>query len=346
MKEAPFSRAVRREFEEIIVHTGQHYDENMSRIFFEDMGIPKPKYNLNIGSGMHGLQTARILEGVEGILLLEKPDYVVVFGDTNSTLAGALAAVKLHIPVGHIEAGLRSFNRRMPEEINRIMTDSISSQLFCPTGNAADLLAREGIVKNVHVAGDVMYDAIRHFLPLASEKSKILQTLRLNPGEFNLLTIHRAENTDDPERLKSIFRGVAASTLPVIFPRHPRLKAMLEAPDFHDFIKGISCLHIIEPVGFLDMLMLESAAFKILTDSGGVQKEAFFMKKPCITLRDETEWTETVEEGYNRVCGADEQKITDAVRDFHPQHEPAIRFGDGHAAEKMATLIDHFLSKS
>jgi len=343
IKEAPVALALRKDFKEMIIHTGQHYDRNMSRVFFEDMAIPEPDYNLNIGSGPHGEQTGRMLAGIEDVLIKEKPDYVLVYGDTNSTIAGALAAVKLQIPVGHIEAGLRSFNRSMPEEINRIATDRIADHLFCPTEHAVSLLSKEGMTKNAFLTGDVMYDACLHFLPLSDKKSDIVHTLGLTGKEYLLLTIHRPSNTDDPGTFLSILEAVAESPWPVVFPRHPRTKMVMENAEIQQIISKTKHLKIIEPVGFLDMLQLENHALKILTDSGGVQKEAFFLGKPCITLRTETEWVETVKAGYNMITGADPEKISRAIRSFEPSHERKNFYGDGHAAEKITEHIKKVL---
>lgn len=339
IKEAPVALALRENFKEIIIHTGQHYDRNMSRVFFEDMAIPEPDYNLNIGSGLHGEQTGRMLAGIEEVLIKEKPDYVLVYGDTNSTIAGALAAVKLQIPVGHIEAGLRSFNRSMPEEINRIATDRIADHLFCPTEHAVSLLSKEGMTANAYLTGDVMYDACLHFLPLSEQKSDILHTLGLTEKEYLLLTIHRPSNTDNPETFLSILKAVAESPWSVVFPRHPRTKNVMKNPAVQRILLKAKHLKVIEPVGFLDMLQLENHALKILTDSGGVQKEAFFMGKPCITLRTETEWVETVEAGYNVITGADPEKIVRAIHSFHPKHTREPYYGDGQAARKITEQI-------
>lgn len=343
IKEAPVSKALRHYFQEIIVHTGQHYDANMSRIFFDDMAIPRPDYELSTGSGSHARMTGEMMVRLEEVILKENPDYVVVFGDTNSTIAGALTAVKMHIPVGHIEAGLRSFNRIMPEEINRIVTDKISTQLFCPTQTAINLLHREGISNGVFLAGDVMFDAMRQFLPVAQRQSQIKRHLALDSDRYHLLTIHRAENSNNLDRLKSIFKGLAVSEIPIIFPRHPRMKTVLAEPELAEIVASMKQLRIIEPVGFLDMVSLEHAAEKILTDSGGVQKEAFFLQKPCITLRTETEWTETVIDGYNIVVGTNSKHIADAIINFIPDHQPGSYFGDGHAAEKIAEIIREYL---
>lgn len=343
IKEAPVALALRKSFKEIIIHTGQHYDRNMSRIFFEDMAIPEPDYHLNIGSGPHGEQTGRMLAGIEEVLIKEKPDYVLVYGDTNSTIAGALAAVKLQIPVGHIEAGLRSFNRSMPEEINRIATDRIADHLFCPTEHAVSLLNKEGMKDHVFLTGDVMYDACLHFLPLSEQKSNIVHSLGLSRKEYLLLTIHRPSNTDDPETFLSILKAVSESSWPVVFPRHPRTKNMMKNPEIRHILSKAKHLKIIEPVGFLDMLQLENHALKILTDSGGVQKEAFFLGKPCITLRTETEWVETVKAGYNVITGAKPEEIVRAIHSFHPNHEREQYYGDGRASQKITEFIKRVL---
>ncbi|MDD3807334.1 MAG: UDP-N-acetylglucosamine 2-epimerase (non-hydrolyzing) [Candidatus Marinimicrobia bacterium] len=339
IKEAPMSMALRKNFNELIIHTGQHYDENMSYVFFEDMEIPQPDYNLNIGSGLHGEQTGRMLAAIEEVLIKEKPDYVLVYGDTNSTLAGALAAVKLQIPVGHIEAGLRSFNRNMPEEINRIATDRIADHLFCPSKHAVSLLKNEGIEKNVFLTGDVMYDACLHFLPIAEKKSTILESLGLTHEQYLLLTIHRPSNTDDTHAFMSIMKGIADSPWPIVFPRHPRTKKVIQNTAVQKMLSEMPHLKIIESVGFLDMLYLEHHARKILTDSGGVQKEAYFLGKPCITLRTETEWVETVKAGYNVITDNDPEKIRQAIHVFDPTHPQENFYGDGNAAEKITESI-------
>jgi len=295
---------------EDIIHTGQHYDENMSDIFFKQMQIPEPSVNLHAGTGMHGEMTGRMLAQIECEVLKRKPDWVLVYGDTNSTLAGALAAAKLQVPVIHVEAGLRSFNKQMPEEINRILTDHISTLLFCPTHAAVTNLAAENIVQGVHHVGDVMYDAALMFGRIAEDSSTILTTHQLSPKQYLLATVHRPENTDDPVRLRSIMDalGNLARTYPMVFPAHPRTRKKLD-----DLSVAISGLKIIEPVSFLDMVQLEKNALCVLTDSGGVQKEAYFHGVPCVTLRDETEWVETVCAGWNQVVGADTGRIGDAV---------------------------------
>nr|WP_294858265.1 UDP-N-acetylglucosamine 2-epimerase (non-hydrolyzing) [uncultured Fluviicola sp.] len=325
-------------FDEILVHTGQHYDANMSDVFFNELGIPKPSHHLTIGSGSHGAMTGAMLTAIETVLLEEKPDFVMVYGDTNSTLAGALAASKLLIPVIHVEAGLRSFNKAMPEEQNRILTDHISDILFAPTQTAIQNLKNEGIVKGVHLVGDVMYDGILHFTEIAKKKSTILSDLDLPEKQFILCTIHRAENTNNRERLKAIFNGLNAAKELIVLPLHPRTRKYIAE-------YGISIaehIRLIDPVGYLDMIRLESAAKKIVTDSGGVQKEAFFLEVPCVTLRDETEWIETVENGWNVMVGTDEKKIVEAILNFKPDSIPQKHFGSGNAAQMMIEKIKEY----
>ena len=303
IKAAAVSRVLRATpgVREVLVHTGQHYDDNMSRVFFEELEIPEPDYHLGVGSGTHGAQTGRMLEAIEQVLLEEKPDWVLVYGDTNSTLAGALAAVKLHIPVAHVEAGLRSFNRRMPEEINRVLTDHASDLLFAPTEAAVANLRREGIPEErIHCVGDVMYDAALYYGMKAERESRILERLSLTRKGYILATVHRAENTDDHARLRAILQALseAAQEVGVVFPVHPRTRKAMERYGLTDLVRP---LIVIDPVGYLDMVMLEKNARLIVTDSGGVQKEAFFYRVPCVTLREETEWEELVELGWNRL---------------------------------------------
>ena len=339
IKLAPLSKALREAgFKEVIVHTGQHYDDNMSELFFKELEIPEPDYNLGIGSGSHGEQTGRMLIAIEDILLKENPDLVIIYGDTNSTLAGALASSKLHIPLAHIEAGLRSFNKNMPEEINRIVADHLSSLLFAPTETAVENLRREGIEKGVYLVGDIMFDALMHFSKISDAKSKILEALNLKPREYYLATIHRAENTDNWERLKNILEALSSLDKPVIFPVHPRTKKKVEEYNLEFLIEKIQ---VIEPVGYLDMIQLEKNAKAILTDSGGVQKEAFWLRVPCITLRDETEWVETVRYGWNRLVGADKEKILDAVKSISPGEE--VDFINEYAARKICGRIGECL---
>jgi UDP-N-acetylglucosamine 2-epimerase len=340
--------------EEITVHTGQHYDYDMDRIFFEELGLREPKYHLGIGSASHGEQTGRMLQGIEEVLLREGPDVVIVYGDTNSTLAGALAACKLHYPVAHVEAGLRSYNRAMPEEVNRVIVDHVSSFLFCPTENAVNNLRKEGIIDgDVAVArvGDVMYDSVLYNLEIAREKSEILRKLGLRANDqspssvdYALVTLHRAENTDNPQRLRNIFKALdeVGQRMGVIFPLHPRTKKTTEG-------LGIKAtgenLRLIDPVSYFDMLLLESNARVILTDSGGVQKEAFWLGVPCVTLREETEWAETVECGWNRLAGADTRRIINAVHEaLGPKQSPSpgkgkAIYGDGNAGEGIVAML-------
>lgn len=336
IKAAAVSNQFKGKIEEILVHTGQHYDPNMSDVFFEELNIPKPKYHLNIGSGSHGAQTGDMLREIEKVLLNEKPDFVMVYGDTNSTLAGALAASKLLIPVIHIEAGLRSFNKAMPEEQNRILTDHISDLLFVPTQTAVTNLTNEGISQGVYLVGDVMYDGILHFSKIANGKSRILEELGLKENTFVLCTIHRAENTNDSERLKSICKALSSVSHEIILPLHPRTFKYIG-----DY--GIELgknVRVIQPVGYLDMVRLMSTCTKIVTDSGGVQKEAFFLAKPCITMRDQTEWVETIENGWNVLVGADEKQIQDAILNFNPTEKRKDYFGSGNAVELIIKHIE------
>lgn len=314
IKCAPLSRELRKEHEEIIVHTGQHYDPEMSDIFFAELNIPKPDYNLGIGSGNHGAQTGEMLAKIEGVLVNEKPDLVVVFGDTNSTLAGALAAVKLHLPVAHVEAGLRSFDRTMPEEINRVVTDHVSDLLFCPTQTSVDNLAKEGIVNGVHLVGDVMVDALEYNRALAEERSSVLTRLCLDPGNYLVLTVHRPANADSRENMEAILSAVAESGKRTVFPVHPRTRKFLHEYGLWENLP--SSITVTEPLGYLDMICLMSHAEKILTDSGGMQKEAYILGVPCITLRDTTEWVETLEGGWNVLVGAERDSISSQIANY------------------------------
>jgi UDP-GlcNAc3NAcA epimerase len=339
IKAAPLSRALRVDADEVLVHTGQHYDDNMSRTFFDEMEIPRPEYHLEVGSGSHGLQTGLMMERIEKILVDERPDLVLVYGDTNSTLAGALDAAKLVIPLAHVEAGLRSFNRLMPEEINRIVADHCSDLLFCPTRTAVENLTAEGVVQGVHMTGDVMFDAALRFAGLADARSDVIERLSLDKGGYLLCTVHRAENTDDRSRLGGIVRALAECGRTVVFPLHPRTQRMLGEHGLDRVLGGIPTVRLIDPVGYLDMIRLERNAALILTDSGGVQKEAYFYRVPCVTLRSETEWVETVRDGWNRVAGSDPEAILKAMRGFNPPESSNVSFGDGCAAEKIVRLI-------
>ncbi len=342
VKAAVVSKALQHHgLQEIMVHTGQHYDASMSDVFFEELEIPAPAHHLAIGSGGHGAQTGRMLERIEQVILDERPDRVLVYGDTNSTIAGALAASKLHIPVDHVEAGLRSFNRRMPEELNRVVTDHLSSMLFAPTTTAVTNLAKEGIAGDqVVLTGDVMFDATKAAVEIAARHSTVIERLSLIPGEYVLATIHRAENTDDPELLESIFRSLAevSETFPVVLPLHPRTRKALSQANLLDF--ATERLRICEPLGYLDMTKLESSARVIATDSGGVQKEAFFHGVPCVTLRTETEWVELVEMGWNTVCDPRSGDITSIVIEANvPDATEATPYGDGTASRTIARKI-------
>lgn len=335
IKAAPVSRVLRQTHTEILVHTGQHYDENMSAVFFAELDLPQPDVNLGVGSGSHGAQTGAMLAGIEQVLLAEKPDWTLVYGDTNSTLAGALAAAKLHIPVAHVEAGLRSFNRAMPEEINRVLTDHIADLLFCPSQTAVDNLTAEGITHGVHLVGDVMADTLAYAAVRAQTHSDIIQRLGLTEKGFLLATVHRAENTDDPARLRAILDAFAALNEPIVFPLHPRTRNRIESLNLKSEIRNLKS---IAPVGYLDMVRLEQSARMILTDSGGIQKEAYWLGVPCVTMRDESEWVETVQVGWNVVVGADTARIVAAVQEFAPPESHPALYGDGKTAER---IVEH-----
>ncbi|MDL1957537.1 MAG: UDP-N-acetylglucosamine 2-epimerase (non-hydrolyzing) [Candidatus Desulfofervidus auxilii] len=350
----------------LIIHTGQHYDYEMSQVFFEELELKTPNYHLGVGSENHGYQTGEMLKRIEEILISEKPHVVIVYGDTNSTLAGALAAVKLHIPVAHIEAGLRSFNKKMPEEINRILTDHCSDILFCPTKNAVNNLYKEGftnIINNGELinetfinnyslsinhlpivinVGDIMYESVLLYFKLAEKKSNILKKLGLINKKYYLITLHRAENTENTFRFKNIWEAlniIAQMGTKIIFPIHPRTSKLINS--LH--LKAHSNLILIKPVSYLDMLMLEANAQKILTDSGGVQKEAFFFKIPCITLREETEWIETITSGWNILVGADIQKIIKAANSFYGCFNKSLHFyGDAQTSKKIIYILLKF----
>jgi UDP-GlcNAc3NAcA epimerase len=328
VKAAPVSAALAAAgLSEAIVHTGQHFDPSMSDVFFEELSIPKPAHHLGIDSLGHGAMTGRMLEKIEAVMLAEKPLFVLIYGDTNSTLAGALAAAKLHIPVAHVEAGLRSFNRRMPEEINRVVADHVSALLFCPTSTAAKNLLTEGVTEGVHVVGDVMYDTTLTATSRARARSKILDTLGLPPKSYAVATIHRAENTDDPDRFDRVIAWLekAARTAPVVMPTHPRTAKLLKR-------LGVAPtgVRIVEPLGYLDMTWLVHNATGVFTDSGGLQKEAYFHRVPCVTLRDETEWVETIAAGWNRLWTSE---------GVMPLQRDILDYGNGHAAEEIARIL-------
>jgi UDP-GlcNAc3NAcA epimerase len=330
--------------DEKIVHTGQHYDANMSDVFFRQLDIPDPAWHLGIGSGSHGDQTGRMLTAIEKVIAEERPDLVLVYGDTNSTLAGALAAAKLHLPVAHVEAGLRSFNRRMPEEVNRVMSDHLAELLFCPTEQAVENLAREGITRGVHRIGDVMFDSVRHYRARIECEPRATAALGLPRKGFVLATVHRAENTDSPSNLRGIFAAFDAiqERFPVVVALHPRTRRLLAAHG----IRPADGVRLLEPLGYFEMIELEVNARLILTDSGGVQKEAFFAGTPCLTLREETEWVETTQRGANRLCGASTARILEGFR-LHEEGAAAADFsgapyGDGDAAGRILAELVRF----
>ncbi|WP_445501642.1 non-hydrolyzing UDP-N-acetylglucosamine 2-epimerase [Microvirga sp. G4-2] len=330
IKAAPLSLEIANsgQLKEVCIHTGQHFDENMSGVFFRELGLPKPAYQLDIHGGPHGQMTGRMMEAIEAILMQDRPDAVLVYGDTNSTLAGGLVAAKLHIPVVHVEAGLRSFNRKMPEEVNRVLVDHISSLLLCPTSAAIENLTNEGITKGVHQVGDLMYDATLRLTSIAARHSRILEALSLEPKGYGVATLHRAENTDSPDALRKAIAFLVglSEEVPLVLPLHPRTrKALADAG-----IEGTgSQLKLIDPVGYLDMHMLLSNASVVATDSGGVQKEAYFHRVPCITLRSETEWVETIDNGWNRLWHQEE---------YRPRRE-IQEYGTGDAAKRILELL-------
>lgn len=366
IKAAALSRAIRESFgdtiQELLLHTGQHYDQNMSEVFFEQLRIPRPDYNLNVGSGSHGKQTATMISGIEEVLVKEQPDYLVVYGDTNSTLAGAIAASKIHIPIAHIEAGLRSFNKSMPEEINRIMCDHASTLLFSPTLTGIRNLEREGFnlanpkpYNNDHPGvfhcGDVMYDNSLHFASIADEQSTLLAEYKLQPDSFILSTIHRDNNTDQPQRLNAIFEAICTvvdqHNLQVVLPLHPRTAKLMEknlSGSLYQRVIANEKIKLLPPVSFLDMIALEKNAKLVMTDSGGVQKEAYYFRKPCVIMRPETEWVEIVEQGAGKLVDADCQRIIEAVDYFLNEAHPTFPqiFGDGKAAQFIcSTLLEN-----
>jgi UDP-GlcNAc3NAcA epimerase len=337
VKAAAVSRELRKHHSEILVHTGQHYDYEMSGVFFDGLEIPAPDINLGSGSGSHGAQTGAMLQGLEDVLLAERPDCLVIYGDTNSTLAGALAASKLSIPIAHIEAGLRSFNRRMPEEINRVVADHLSDVLLCPSQTAVTNLAAEGISRNVHLVGDVMLDVLNWARPRAeANAADALRRLGLSRHAYVLATVHRSENADDPVRLEGIVSAFNALDEPVVFPVHPRARKAIAAAG----CQLRPHVHLIDPVGYVDMIALTGSARLVLTDSGGLQKEAYWLGRPCVTLRDETEWVETVDAGWNALVGSDTAKIVDAVRAFAPPSLRPALYGDGLAASRCVDLLN------
>jgi len=334
IKAAPVSAVLRKQHTEVLIHTGQHYDDEMSAAFFRSLRIPEPDYNLGVGSGAHGEQTGRMLVELERVLIADRPDAVLVYGDTNSTLAGALAASKLHLPLAHVEAGLRSHNRHMPEEINRVVADHLSALLFCPTQTAVENLAAEGIRAGVHLVGDVMYDVALATAQEARQRDT-LKRLGVAAKDYLLCTVHRPSNTDDPHSLRAIVEALGACGRRVVFPVHPRTRKVIGE-------LGLALgpnVTATEPLDYLDFQCLLMEAAKVLTDSGGVQKEAYFFGIPCLTLRDETEWIETVEDGWNVLVGADKKEILAAISDFNPKGTQGKSFGDGRAAERIVEIL-------
>jgi len=341
IKMAPLSRELKRSHEEVIIHTGQHYDHEMDGIFFEELNIAEPDYNLGVGSGSHGYQTGEMLKKIEEILIDEEPKLVIVYGDTNSTIAGALAASKLHIKIAHVEAGLRSFNRDMPEEINRIVTDHVCNLLFAPSETAVEHLKNEGVLDDVHLVGDLMYDAILWARDIAKEKSDVLEKVGLKENQYILSTVHRPSNTDKKENLESIINAFADAKLSVVLPIHPRTRKRLKEFDLWETAK--ESIKIIDPVGYLDFVRLIDGAERVATDSGGIQKEAFFLDTPCVTMREETEWVETVECGWNVLVGSDFDKIVyELNKDWDVSPPKPSPYGNGDAALSIYSIINNY----
>ncbi|MGB4341710.1 MAG: UDP-N-acetylglucosamine 2-epimerase (non-hydrolyzing) [Dysgonamonadaceae bacterium] len=339
IKASVVSRELRKRHEEILIHTGQHYDYEMNQVFFEELGVPEPDYYLGVGSGSHGFQTGEMLKKIEEVLVNEKSDLVLTYGDTNSTLAGALAASKLHIKTAHVESGLRSFDRSMPEEINRILIDHCSDILFCPTKNAVENLKNEGIKENVYLTGDVMVDSLLYNRETAEKKSTILTDLGLRSKGYIVATIHRASNTDNKENLQNIVEALSELNETIVFPLHPRTENLLKEYGLYNKLK--SSVILTQPLGFFEFIKLMGHAKMILTDSGGVQKEAYVLKVPCITLRENTEWVETVEEGWNVLVGTDKDKLIKTIDEFSPQFITNTEiFGTGNASKFISLILN------
>jgi UDP-N-acetylglucosamine 2-epimerase (non-hydrolysing) len=339
IKHAALTRLLRSDYSEILVHTGQHYDYDLSETFFEELNIPMPDYNLGIGSGTHGYQTGHMLIAIEEILLKEKPEMVLLYGDTNSTLAGALAACKLHIPLAHVEAGLRQADRAMPEEMNRILTDHCSSVLLCPTKASVDNLYEENVRQGVYLTGDVMADILLEQRQTAI-KSSVLNTLGLTAKQYVVVTMHRAGNTDDPEKLQGIVDALCQIDEVMVFPMHPRTESVMKKTGLYDRLKANDHIKVIRPLSYLDFLKLMDNAHKILTDSGGIEKEAYILKVPCVTMLESTAWGETVRDGWNVLVGTDTRKIVDMVQCFEPSGEQREDFGGGAACGNIKKVID------
>ncbi len=336
IKAASVSHALRRQHTEKLVHTGQHYDDNMSGVFFRQLGIPEPDHHLGIGSGPHGRQTGRMMEAIEQLMLDDRPDWLLVYGDTNSTLAGALAAAKLNVPVAHVEAGLRSYNRQMPEEVNRVLTDHVADLLFCPSAQAVGNLAAEGLTAGVHNVGDVMADSLLLAATAAAASTdSVVSRLPVKPGSYALVTVHRADNTDNPNHLSAILAALNALPFPVVFPVHPRTRAMLASNGW----SAGAHITLLEPQGYVDMVALIVSSRVVVTDSGGLQKEAYWLGKPCVTLRTETEWVETVENGWNVLAPPTSSDVVElVVRATVPPTRPPL-YGEGGASDRIAAII-------
>ena len=343
IKYAPLSGKIRKEFDEILIHTGQHYDYEMNKVFFDGLKIPEPDYHLEIGSGSHGYQMGEMMRGIEEVLIKEKPDLILVFGDTNSTFAGALASSRLNISVGHIESGLRSFDKSMPEEINRVLTDHCSDLLFCPTETAVGNLRDEGICDGVYLTGDVMVDTLNYNKKIA-EKSDILDKLGLESREYLVATIHRVSNTDNKKHLKDIVNALCEIDELIVFPMHPRAEKFLRMFGVYNQLE--KHVDIIKPLGYHDFMKLMSNSKKILTDSGGIQKEAYLLKVPCVTLRENTEWVETIEDGWNVLAGVDRERIVKLVTEFEPKGKQRNIFGVGNASENILRILRDYPTKS
>jgi UDP-N-acetylglucosamine 2-epimerase (non-hydrolysing) len=342
VKAFPVSRALRARGEEVLVHTGQHYDTELSDVFFTELGIPDPDYHLGVGSGSHAVQTARVMKRLDPIVAAEAPDALLVYGDTNSTVAAAMVGAKRDTAVVHVEAGLRSYDREMPEEVNRVVTDHVADLLLSPTERGATNLDAEGLAERTVVTGDVMYDALLWARDRAGDATTVLADHDLTPGEYVLATVHRAKNTDDPHRLAAILDGLAAVPGTVVLPVHPRTEAALREYGLWD--RARTELQVIDPVGYLPFVRLLDGARRVATDSGGVQKEAFFLDTPCVTLREETEWVETVDAGWNDLVGCDTEAITTALTRDWPLGEKPQPYGDGDAAAVVADAIESFVA--
>lgn len=344
IKAAPLSRAIRKKHSEILVHTGQHYDYGMSEQFFGELGIPRPEYNLKAGSGSHGTQTAAILTKLEPLVNKIKPDAMIIFGDTNSTLAGALTAAKQRIPLAHIEAGMRSFNRLMPEEVNRVVADHLSDMHFCSTKAAVDNLKKEGITGGLFLVGDIMYDALKMMMPSPGQTIDLLAKYGLTAGNYLFATVHRAENTDDSKNLSGIMQALISSGRKVAFPVHPRTEKMLKQTKLWGKARQAKNMILMPPLGYRESLALQSTAFAVITDSGGIQKEAYLLKTPCLTVRTETEWIETVKAGWNRVVGAESDLILKALAGLkRPAAHPPL-YGKGDSACRIVDRLERFLA--